>query len=182
MPQDSRLHSHSLTIGDCGLAVSCTRGGMPVTYACSCGLFPHSCGQHSGSLDSKSEPPGDWQSSVCREGKFFNCCWMGWGDHCGQPVKWERAWSSWGWWVLIGRSLQGCSLRQWSGVEWFWFLTSDVFSVFAVGHPIPVHQTLNPTREQVEELHQTYMEELRKLFEEHKGKYGIPEHHTLVFR
>lgn len=51
-----------------------------------------------------------------------------------------------------------------------------------VGHPIPVHQTLNPTREQVEELHQTYMEELRKLFEEHKGKYGIPEHHTLVFK
>lgn len=51
-----------------------------------------------------------------------------------------------------------------------------------VGHPIPVHQTPNPSREQVEELHQTYMEELRKLFEEHKGKYGIPEHDTLVFR
>ncbi|XP_011356814.1 2-acylglycerol O-acyltransferase 1 [Pteropus vampyrus] len=51
-----------------------------------------------------------------------------------------------------------------------------------VGHPIPVHQTLNPTSEQIEELHQTYMEELRKLFEEHKGKYGIPENETLVFR
>uniref|UniRef100_A0AC11C351 Uncharacterized protein n=1 Tax=Ovis aries TaxID=9940 RepID=A0AC11C351_SHEEP len=39
-----------------------------------------------------------------------------------------------------------------------------------VGRPIPVRQTLNPTSEQIEELHQTYMEELRKLFEEHKGK------------
>lgn len=51
-----------------------------------------------------------------------------------------------------------------------------------VGRPIPVHQTPHPTQEQIEELHQTYMEELRKLFEEHKGKYGIPEHETLTFR
>ena len=51
-----------------------------------------------------------------------------------------------------------------------------------VGHPIPVHQTLNPTSEQIEELHQTYMEELRKLFDEHKGKYGIPENETLIFK
>lgn len=58
-----------------------------------------------------------------------------------------------------------------------------VYSLFcAVGHPIPVHQTLHPTPEQIEELHQTYMEELRKLFEEHKGKYGIPEQDTLVFK
>ena len=56
------------------------------------------------------------------------------------------------------------------------------FFVFAVGRPIPVRQTLNPTSEQIEELHQTYMEELRKLFEEHKGKYGIPENETLIFR
>ncbi|KAM4869600.1 2-acylglycerol O-acyltransferase 1 [Urocitellus parryii] len=51
-----------------------------------------------------------------------------------------------------------------------------------VGRPIPVQQTLHPTPEQIEELHQTYMEELRKLFEEHKGKYGIPEHETLIFK
>ncbi|XP_003784955.1 2-acylglycerol O-acyltransferase 1 [Otolemur garnettii] len=51
-----------------------------------------------------------------------------------------------------------------------------------VGRPIPVHQILHPTSEQIEELHQTYLEELRKLFEEHKGKYGIPEHQTLVFK
>lgn len=51
-----------------------------------------------------------------------------------------------------------------------------------VGRPIPVHQTPNPTSEQIEELHQTYLEELRKLFEEHKGKYGIPENETLIFK
>ncbi|KAB1279157.1 2-acylglycerol O-acyltransferase 1 [Camelus dromedarius] len=51
-----------------------------------------------------------------------------------------------------------------------------------VGRPIPVRQTPHPSPEQIEELHKTYMEELRKLFEEHKGKYGIPEHETLVFR
>ncbi|XP_031224744.1 2-acylglycerol O-acyltransferase 1 isoform X1 [Mastomys coucha] len=50
-----------------------------------------------------------------------------------------------------------------------------------VGRPIPVRQTLNPTSEQIEELHQTYLDELGKLFNEHKGKYGIPEHETLVF-
>ncbi|XP_007964633.3 2-acylglycerol O-acyltransferase 1 [Chlorocebus sabaeus] len=51
-----------------------------------------------------------------------------------------------------------------------------------VGRPIPVRQILHPTEEQIEELHQTYMEELTKLFEEHKGKYGIPEHETLVLK
>ncbi|XP_005395549.1 PREDICTED: 2-acylglycerol O-acyltransferase 1 isoform X2 [Chinchilla lanigera] len=51
-----------------------------------------------------------------------------------------------------------------------------------VGRPIPVQQTLHPTQEQIDELHQTYMEELRKLFEEHKGKYGVAEHETLTLQ
>ncbi|XP_021099873.1 2-acylglycerol O-acyltransferase 1 [Heterocephalus glaber] len=51
-----------------------------------------------------------------------------------------------------------------------------------IGRPIPDHQTLHPTQEQTEELHQIYMQELRILFEEHKGKYGIVEHGTLIFR
>ncbi|XP_055967920.1 2-acylglycerol O-acyltransferase 1 [Sorex fumeus] len=50
-----------------------------------------------------------------------------------------------------------------------------------VGRPIPVQQTQNPSQEQIDELHRTYLKELRKLFEEHKGKYGIPEHETLTF-
>lgn len=67
-------------------------------------------------------------------------------------------------------------------MERFGFLLSDVFSMFTVGRPIPVRQTPHPTPEQIEELHQTYMEELRKLFEAHKRKYGIPEHETLIFK
>ncbi|XP_077011379.1 2-acylglycerol O-acyltransferase 1 isoform X2 [Tamandua tetradactyla] len=51
-----------------------------------------------------------------------------------------------------------------------------------VGCPIPVDKTLHPTPEQIDELHQTYLKELRKLFEEHKGKYGIPEDKTLIFK
>ncbi|XP_054979274.1 2-acylglycerol O-acyltransferase 1 [Sorex araneus] len=51
-----------------------------------------------------------------------------------------------------------------------------------VGRPIPVQQTENPSQEQIDELHRTYLEELGKLFEEHKGKYGVPEHETLTFK
>lgn len=67
-------------------------------------------------------------------------------------------------------------------MAWFPFPLADAVSIFTVGCPIPVHQTLHPTTEQIEELHQTYMEELRKLFEAHKRKYGIPEHETLIFK
>lgn len=82
------------------------------------------------------------------------------------------------WQIFPGPSSGGSSL-WWSGFG-FLCLMDPVF--FAVGHPIPVHQSLRPTPEQIEELHQTYMEELRKLFDEHKGKYGIAEHETLIFR
>lgn len=67
-------------------------------------------------------------------------------------------------------------------VEW-WLSSGMTRALFStVGRPIPVQQILNPTSEQIEELHQTYLEELKKLFNEHKGKYGIPEHETLVFK
>ncbi|XP_072474046.1 2-acylglycerol O-acyltransferase 1 [Notamacropus eugenii] len=55
-----------------------------------------------------------------------------------------------------------------------------IFTV--VGHPIPVQQNPHPTPEQIDELHQTYLEELRKLFEEHKRKYGISEQESLIFK
>ncbi|XP_077987975.1 2-acylglycerol O-acyltransferase 1-like [Glandiceps talaboti] len=41
-----------------------------------------------------------------------------------------------------------------------------------VGTPIPVQKTPNPTNEEVESLHQLYMQELTNLFNEHKHKYG----------
>ncbi|XP_030772848.1 2-acylglycerol O-acyltransferase 1 [Rhinopithecus roxellana] len=65
---------------------------------------------------------------------------------------------------------------------WFWCPVFREYMMSIVGRPIPVRQILHPTEEQIEELHQTYMEELTKLFEEHKGKYGIPEHETLVLK
>ncbi|KAM8953506.1 2-acylglycerol O-acyltransferase 1 [Pelodytes ibericus] len=50
-----------------------------------------------------------------------------------------------------------------------------------VGRPIPVTQTSHPTQEEIESLHQKYLKALQELFEENKGKYGIPEHKSLIF-
>lgn len=38
-----------------------------------------------------------------------------------------------------------------------------------------------PSAEEVDRLHQKYLEELRKLFEEHKAKYNVPEDSHLEF-
>ncbi|KAH1165587.1 hypothetical protein KIL84_023146 [Mauremys mutica] len=51
-----------------------------------------------------------------------------------------------------------------------------------VGKPITVKQNLNPTLEEIEQLHQTYLRELSKLFEDYKEKYGIPDHESLIFK
>lgn len=50
-----------------------------------------------------------------------------------------------------------------------------------VGKPIIVARNENPTVEEIEQLHKKYLEELRALFEEHKEKFGVPEHDTLIF-
>ncbi|XP_077197345.1 2-acylglycerol O-acyltransferase 2 [Paroedura picta] len=50
-----------------------------------------------------------------------------------------------------------------------------------VGKPIQVEKKHNPSQEEVDELHEKYMEELCKLFEEHKLKYHIPEDQHLSF-
>ncbi|XP_069069569.1 2-acylglycerol O-acyltransferase 1-like isoform X1 [Pleurodeles waltl] len=50
-----------------------------------------------------------------------------------------------------------------------------------VGKPIIIVKNENPTVEEIEQLHKKYLEELQSLFEEHKGKFGIPEHDTLIF-
>lgn len=51
-----------------------------------------------------------------------------------------------------------------------------------MGRPIPVEKVENPTREQVDELHRKYCEELTKLFDEHKTKYGVPDDQQLVIQ
>ncbi|XP_066555634.1 2-acylglycerol O-acyltransferase 2 [Amia ocellicauda] len=54
-----------------------------------------------------------------------------------------------------------------------------IFTV--VGKPIPVEKNERPTEEEVDALHELYIEELCKLFEEHKGNYGVPEDKHLTF-
>ncbi|CAD5214510.1 unnamed protein product [Bursaphelenchus okinawaensis] len=49
-----------------------------------------------------------------------------------------------------------------------------------VGAPIQVEKVEEPTHEQINELHQKYVRELTKLFNEHKSKYGMDQHDNLV--
>ncbi|NXQ93919.1 MOGT2 acyltransferase, partial [Sagittarius serpentarius] len=50
-----------------------------------------------------------------------------------------------------------------------------------VGKPIPVPRKHRPSEEEVDQVHQKYLNELCKLFEEHKAKYNIPEDRHLEF-
>ncbi|NXS74576.1 MOGT2 acyltransferase, partial [Pandion haliaetus] len=50
-----------------------------------------------------------------------------------------------------------------------------------VGKPIPVLRKHRPSEEEVDHVHQKYLNELCKLFEEHKAKYNIPEDRHLEF-
>ncbi|XP_053312697.1 2-acylglycerol O-acyltransferase 2 [Spea bombifrons] len=50
-----------------------------------------------------------------------------------------------------------------------------------VGKPIKVVENSNPSAEEIDRMHQTYMEELCKLFEEHKTKYNVPADKHLTF-
>ena len=76
----------------------------------------------------------------------------------------------------------------WNKSFWFKFLTEFVngciyfFSLFTtlpkmrplntvVGKPIPVSQVDEPTQEQIDQLHSTYIHELTSLFNQHKGTY-----------
>ncbi|KAK6032123.1 diacylglycerol acyltransferase [Ostertagia ostertagi] len=49
-----------------------------------------------------------------------------------------------------------------------------------VGAPIPVEKVANPTQEQIDELHELYMEKLNSLFEEHKQRFGVAPETKLV--
>lgn len=51
---------------------------------------------------------------------------------------------------------------------------------FAVGAPIPVTKVENPTPEQLDDLHATYIEKLKQLFEDNKAKYDVPESIELI--
>lgn len=49
-----------------------------------------------------------------------------------------------------------------------------------LGAPISVQKVLEPTQEQVDELHSKYMAALTDLFEEHKTKFGVAEDNKLI--
>ncbi|KAL4631430.1 2-acylglycerol O-acyltransferase 2-A-like isoform X2 [Arapaima gigas] len=50
-----------------------------------------------------------------------------------------------------------------------------------VGRPIPVSLTPSPSGQDIEELHQRYLDGLTQVFEENKAKYGIPADKNLKF-
>ncbi|KAK9525212.1 hypothetical protein VZT92_017534 [Zoarces viviparus] len=50
-----------------------------------------------------------------------------------------------------------------------------------VGKPIPVVQTPSPSCEDIECLHQRYLQNLTELFEQHKHSYGLEEQQHLTF-
>uniref|UniRef100_A0A8C9ZAE5 Acyltransferase n=1 Tax=Sander lucioperca TaxID=283035 RepID=A0A8C9ZAE5_SANLU len=51
----------------------------------------------------------------------------------------------------------------------------------AVGRPIRVERKEKPTVEELDALHQLYMDELSNLFDEHKGNYGVDKDTHLNF-
>ncbi|KAI4564467.1 hypothetical protein MJT46_010265 [Ovis ammon polii x Ovis aries] len=50
-----------------------------------------------------------------------------------------------------------------------------------VGKPIEVQKTPHPSQQEVDRLHQRYMNELENLFEAHKLKYNVPKDQHLEF-
>lgn len=50
-----------------------------------------------------------------------------------------------------------------------------------VGSPIPVESKPSPTNEDIESLHQLYLQRLTELFEKHKTKYGLGQDQHLDF-
>ncbi|PIC41535.1 hypothetical protein B9Z55_008920 [Caenorhabditis nigoni] len=51
-----------------------------------------------------------------------------------------------------------------------------------IGAPITVEKTENPTNEQIEKLHEKYVEKLVELFEGHKQRFGVSKNVKLVLK
>ena len=61
------------------------------------------------------------------------------------------------------------------------FALSPLASPMAVGEPLPVPKIDKPSQEVVDKYHALYMEALKKLFDQHKTKYGLSETQKLLF-
>ncbi|XP_043830693.1 diacylglycerol O-acyltransferase 2-like protein 6 [Dromiciops gliroides] len=55
------------------------------------------------------------------------------------------------------------------------FLPFNVPITAVVGEPLPIPKIENPSKEMVDKYHTLYIKALRKLFDEHKARYGISE-------
>lgn len=49
-----------------------------------------------------------------------------------------------------------------------------------VGSPIEVQKCEHPTQEQIDKLHETYVQALVELFDKHKEQYGVPKEKELL--
>lgn len=63
----------------------------------------------------------------------------------------------------------------------YWLSILSCPHLSAVGRPIVVVKKEKPTAEELDALHQLYMDELSNLFEEHKANYGVDEDTHLNF-
>ncbi|NXC15054.1 MOG2A acyltransferase, partial [Corythaeola cristata] len=107
----------------------------------------------------------------------------------GENDLFEQVWNPKGSWL---RQLQ-YRLQQIMGISLPLFHARGIFQYSfgllpyrrpictVVGKPIPVQRKHRPSNEEVDEVHQKYLNELSKLFEEHKAKYNIPEDRHLEF-
>lgn len=75
--------------------------------------------------------------------------------------------------------------RSSSDLPFIWYqviaVGCQLLSLSSVGKPVSVVQTPSPTSEDIDKLHQIYLQSLTELFEEYKQKYGLEEHHHLTF-
>lgn len=61
------------------------------------------------------------------------------------------------------------------------FFHLTLFFHFSVGRPIAVERKINPTSQEIDELHEIYCTELQTLFDSYKTKHGIDENIHLKF-
>lgn len=55
-----------------------------------------------------------------------------------------------------------------------------LFSFPIVGEPLPIPRIKKPNKKTVDKYHALYISALRKLFEQHKVHYGLPETQELT--
>lgn len=60
--------------------------------------------------------------------------------------------------------------------------TTKAFLTCVFGTPIDVVQQADPSHEYIEQIWQQYIDQIKGLYETHKGKYGYPDDEVLVLR